>query len=428
MQPIDNNTRTRPLSAWLYLTSRYFEGKIQMVAAQRFIPLPENQSLCDYFNFSWKSFCPMLRANQKEMNRRYSGIASYRAIQLQYEQLNNFQKTDECSPAEQMQLETLVKHRKNLYELTEIMDRSSIETTVREIQSRVDALSLPSSPLVIQVLDAQEPYTSFSFPGGSSGSPGHVGHSMLFEMRLAAKGYSFIIYDRANSCLRNIPHLKEFASNIIHINEENQKRYSKTVIEIQTTKEKLLDREFLTNFILYRFSNFFGYLSADLEGVYTRIKSHFKVDGGVPLMMSTSEQEISKKQQEIKLLDVEIQCLSNKKLEEEEDKISLRKLVEEKLRVKDVVHQMQKVVVLTHDTYHSSQKLGTCSVSCLTGIEKQIASPQLRRKIKLHLIMRFSQQLLDSNFSTYQFSQDKHILLQHSHWRIQTLQNIQNES
>lgn len=378
--------------------------RIAALASARLYPETTEQLFRNYFTYSWKSESPGFLQEGKCLSQRYAGTLVSTAIKNRLKHITTFAQ----HYADAKQVETILKQRQLLWDLTSIIETKPIEESVTEIQNRIEALSTANSPAVVSFTAPQGTYSSFSFPGGCWGISQETAHFLLFEVRRdAADNYFFVIHDRdtpKGTC-------EEFQNGIFYLSEEG-KRYKKTSFVVRTALHTLIDKEFLTFLLVTK------YMGQNIEELYAGIKRYLQesTSAKFPLVISTTEKQV---------IDYRVQMISLDKATEAlkaSDRELLKQLGQQKMALRTARLRLEQKLMQEDPSFHSLDRYGTASESCLTGPEKLMASAQLRRIIKRDGIRTLAEALEKAPPLSATMQEDQVLLLNHSRWRLNQLE------
>jgi hypothetical protein len=290
------------------------------------------------------------------------------AVQSLVEQIFQFKHPQMgiSTQQEKLGLLRIFQHRHNFFYYTKMLLFSNasspqqVEAIIDKILLDIKALEDPHSS---QIICLENGATCFIFPGGWSGKKNSTGHYVNFEFRKDAKGhYFFIIHNRGEGSNNQKLH------GSLSFKKEG-KTYSRTCTPIQTFKQALQNRPFLS--LLVRASLEDKTLSGDM--LYEFIYAYFIERNRGSIIQSIYEQ---KAQALLHFCDIE-----------DIDPVLRKKATE-------VAEQL-----LDFDpNFHSQQLFATCAESSTTPAEKNMAPASVQRALKSHtlslLLQKIKQQYL----------------------------------
>ena len=240
-------------------------------------------------------------------------------------------------------------------------------------------------------------------PDGSSSFSvlsGSKDHFVVYEFKRDKEGqYYFVIHNREPALNQKVHGSNKF--------EMNNKTYGKTTVEIKVDIGMIQDENFLRGTILKQ---------TDMKKSYQTIEAHLLNKGGI-ILESDLEKEIvvlrKQRDAEIKPLQEKHykagELVLNRRNQAKPDREALKAANEAERKVRSELENINakwhKIITdkqkeLIHDPhFHSLQTFGTCSESCLTGPEKQMAGEETRKKLKLHSMNSLVGQLKKTKFS-----------------------------
>jgi len=329
-----------------------------------------------YFNYSWKA--PILKKDrmlgfaQPKMAKHFSGQRQHTPIHRGYSFIKSFQKENKkCSSDEKKQIETLVKHRKILCDLSKKIETSTIASSRKEIQKRINSLEQTDSKDVVYVASNNQSYTSFTIPGG------YKTHAITYEFQRDTKTgiYYFVIHNRGSGTSDSELHGRKI------VDYRTNLRYCRTSVRIEVSKDAICDPEFLEKLLMAK------HTAKSMNVAYTAIKEHLAT--GSPLQLkiekSKNEEPLLELDKAITAKEQEIAMLKKHEQTPEQEK-RLQKASQECFDMRAKENSFRRDLIDNDPNWHTIQSFGTCTESSLTGPEKRMASPQVRRKIKLYTI------------------------------------------
>lgn len=237
---------------------------------------------------------------------------------------------------------------------------NEVQGVVNDIHSDIDELSNPNSKRVTHLEDGT---ATFSIPGGWH-NPNGIAHAVTYEFRMkknenGEEQYSFVIHNRGERS----PEASLNGTFHGHDSYEiGNKRYEKTRIEIEVSKEALQDKKFLESLLRL---NVYASTPADgktlLLHPYREIHNHLILSNGGKF----AENEVTKIRNKL------LELMGSGSLTPEEQQASL---------------MLYYKLLETDPDYHSLQFRGTCTDSNATGVEKDMATPTTHRCLKLFTI------------------------------------------
>lgn len=214
----------------------------------------------------------------------------------------------------------------------------------------IAALDNPNSPLITRLDDGT---TSFSFPGG------FCGHYITYEVRKKDNNYYFIIHNRGSGIQDSRLH------GDVEIQSEHR-TYMRTRVVIQVAREAL-NKEFF-EYLNKAFLN-----DNNIEGAYNKIYSHLITDNNGQIVVSGADALLER------LAKANAKSLS----------------AEVKKKVSDLILKLLPFC----SNYHSIQLFGTCAESNLTEVERDMASPRVRRILKWFTINELCNLVANQHFA-----------------------------
>ena len=219
-------------------------------------------------------------------------------------------------------------------------------------------------------------YSCFTIPGG------FLGHAVTYEFQRSVDGkYFFVIHNRGAGLNDAEIHGKTMMYNDV--------TYARTSVKIAVTKEQIENPDFLKRLVVAK------ELSSGMPAVYEDIR-RFLSCGFPPelqIEMSNLEKEF------LKMME---------KLSHSSDNRS-----DAYLKLRQDLRKTFRQLIHEDPAYHSIQVFGTCTESNLTGPEKAMASPKVRRKLKLFTIDCLAQQVVKKRGFWFIPSRRKRVLMQH---------------
>lgn len=362
-----------------------------------------NPEFKDYLNYSWKTRVTHgpLATHRAKLEKRYGGNSYRRVFQRNLLYACSFQnQADARSEQEKKEIATLVAHRRIYNELADVMtwgtaSSDNAHKEIVEMQSRCDALAEPDSPKVVHV---QNSYSSFSFPAGSRS------HTISLECQRDAKGqYFFVIHNRGEAA--NDPELH--GKTVFYWPEGT---YARTSVKIAVSLEQIKNSEFLSDLMKAKDAS-------TMDPCYSAIKKHLLQPNGTNIVVS--EDEISFKAKQAPYFELLDQIDDLEKSEPSSP--ALPKLKEIEKRMAPELRALAERIIQTDPGFHTIQNFGSCIESNLTGPEKAMASPQIRRELKLASINLLAREVARSRVIRPRQFGERAILLKHHQFRQQQL-------
>lgn len=389
-----------------------------------------------YYHTSWKSDLTDPK-NASKVKRNtffsslYDGADFFNTARTRLRCAENAALAEGCqtmSPEEKEELANIIKNRQIFSKMVHLSGSSN--RLVDEILKSIKEFDSPDSKRVVQVKRRENgkeiDYQSFSIPGGC------FQHATSYEFRKENNDYFLIIHNKGSGLEDDNIHGPVEQS----FDSENRPIYSKTSVYIKVDKDALMDEKFLKKLVKSSYS-----LSMS-RGGYKVIKENLiKTQKGNIETISGEEQysklkkEYSKINAKCKDLRIEYTqleksspqnkiLLERKKKEREALRLQLEDLHSQMLTAFDEIVKNDK-----RNCYHSIQNYGTCTASCLTGAEKNMASVQTRRKLKLATIQIMTNEVKNAIYVNPIARKE---ILKHSEFRIQELntriaQNAKNK-
>ncbi len=392
-----------------------------------------------FVNFTLKKYVesPIGKSRQDELHERFDGTAGdLIAHKLRYAE--RFQDNFQHLLDDPEGLDRIVRHR----EISVEIHRQDVKALVR----RVDALSSASSPQVVHLANGG---ACFSFISGCKG------HSVTYEIRYEYDEYYLVIHNRGFG--GDDPDLH----GRLAIKAANGVTYAKASVPIMVPKEKLT-KELFTVLLEAR-------TDETMDRAYGYIKEHLLEPDGANIERSNEEIEATKLYLQKKTMRDEViriakvltskfdllqrlQELPQESFVKKLDFSTRERLLEELQTLQELVRnpefplftqgeqeqilslmepskevvdllkavvkrstgyllesELPNAILETDETFSSDQIYGTCTESSKTGPEKQMASSNTRRLLKLYTIQELAETVRHSEVPT---PTDKRDLLQ----------------
>lgn len=361
-----------------------------------------NPQFRDYFNYSWKKRFDKgpLASKQDKLARRYSDNSFQRVFQRNLLYACSFENQSGArSDQEKREINTIVTHRRIYNEMADVFTSGSAKLTtsgnpdkeIAEMQSRCDALSAPDSSKVVHVQNAQGAYSSFSFPVGCRT------HTISLECQHDATGQHFlVIHNRGEASDDPEIHGKT----VLYWPEGI---YARTSVKIAVSLEQIKNPEFLSDLMKAK-------EEPTMSPCYAAIKKHLLQANGANIVVSQDEAIFQAKLAPYKELVDEIEaCEPNSAALPVLTKIQKTMILE--------LDALAEKLIQSDSAFHTLQNFGTCIESNLTGPEKAMASPQIRRELKLASINLLAREVARSRVIRPRQFREREMLLKHHRFR-----------